>query len=218
MKDKIITAIKTKFPGVNLSRARLNAIAAKIETKVAEDETLIDETVDAFNEFNPFIDIARQDDAMRNLQAKAGQQQQQQSQQQEQEQQQQQQQPTNVDAQMPAWFKPFADELTQLKAEKAQTSMRAKAAELLKDVPAKFWEKRLPQSEAQLQDFASEVIADYTEFKQELTNQNLGALTKGANGQAQTNGGTTGKVSNEVKDFVSKLPTTAAKQEAAAVK
>ena len=69
MKEKIIASIKAKFPAVNLSKARLDAIAAILEKKVT-DESEIDAKLDEFNEYNPLADIAKQDDAMRNMQNK----------------------------------------------------------------------------------------------------------------------------------------------------
>ena len=69
MKEKIIASIKAKFPAVNLSKARLDAIAAILEKKVT-DENEIDAKLDEFNDYNPFADIAKQDDAMRNMQNK----------------------------------------------------------------------------------------------------------------------------------------------------
>jgi hypothetical protein len=70
MKEKILAAIKAKFPKVNLSKKRLDAIAAFIEKKVIDDETKIDAAIDEYNDFNPLVELAKQDDTIRDLQAK----------------------------------------------------------------------------------------------------------------------------------------------------
>ncbi len=69
MKLKIIERIKAKFTGVNLSKARLDEIAAKLEGKISE-ESEIDSKLDDLNEMFPFADIAKQDDRLRDLEAK----------------------------------------------------------------------------------------------------------------------------------------------------
>ena len=70
MKEKILAAIKAKFPNVNLSKKRLDAIAAKIEAKIT-DENEIDAKLDEYNDYNPLADLAKEDDRVRNLEAKA---------------------------------------------------------------------------------------------------------------------------------------------------
>jgi len=69
MKEKIIAAIKAKFPALNLRKTRLDAIAAKLEAKV-KDETEIDAAVTDFDSLFPFADIAKQDDKIAELENK----------------------------------------------------------------------------------------------------------------------------------------------------
>lgn len=70
MKEKIIARLREKFKGVNLSEQRINAIAERLAKKVTE-ETEIDAQLDAANEIYPFADIAKEDDRVRTLEAKA---------------------------------------------------------------------------------------------------------------------------------------------------
>lgn len=66
MKQKIIDRLKAKFSGINLSNARLDAIADKLAPKIT-DETTIDAKLDELNEIISFADIAKQDDRVRTL-------------------------------------------------------------------------------------------------------------------------------------------------------
>ncbi|WP_018629195.1 hypothetical protein [Niabella aurantiaca] len=69
MKEKIVAAIKAKFPALNLRKTRLDAIAAKLEARV-KDETEIDAAVTDFDSLFPFADIAKQDDKIAELENK----------------------------------------------------------------------------------------------------------------------------------------------------
>ena len=57
LKSQILIRFKTKFPAVNLSNTRLNAIADKLDAKIT-DENQIDERLDAINEITPFDEMA----------------------------------------------------------------------------------------------------------------------------------------------------------------
>lgn len=180
MKEKIIAAIKAKFPTVNLSKKRLEAIAAKIEAKVIDDETKIDAAITTYDEYNPLVEIAKQDDAIRNLEGKL-------------------KTPPKKDEpgvppvpvitdDTPEWAKAMIEQnkllaagLSALQGEKAQSTIRTKATALLsekgKEVPVSYWGKRpLPEKEEELEAFITEVQTDYTAFKQEMTDAGLSVL------------------------------------------
>lgn len=69
MREKIISQLKAKFSGVNLSKARMDAIADRLTPKIT-DEAEIDTKLDELNELVPFAEIARQDDKIRDLESK----------------------------------------------------------------------------------------------------------------------------------------------------
>jgi hypothetical protein len=72
MKEKIIARLKALLQtlGVkNLSNTRIDAIAAKLESKIT-DEAEIDGRLNDLNEVYPFADIAKQDDQIRTFQQK----------------------------------------------------------------------------------------------------------------------------------------------------
>lgn len=204
MKEKIIAAIKAKFSAVNLSKKRLDAIAAVIEKKVIDDETRIDATLDAFNEYNPIADVAKFDDQQRNLEKQvkeaakttppikreetpAA---------------------TATDDDTPTWAKALIEQnktlqtdLAALKGEKIADSMKAKATEKLKDVPAAFWGKRpMPETDELLDAFVTEVKTDYAGFTKEYTDQGLGKMKTPP--AASGTGGQAARVSADTQKFM----------------
>ena len=70
MKEKIKARLRALFPGVNLSAARIDAIADKLASKITEEDQ-IDEKLNDLNDINPFSDIAKQDDKLRSLESAA---------------------------------------------------------------------------------------------------------------------------------------------------
>ncbi len=73
LKDKIKARLKAKYSGVNLSTKRLDAIADRLSKKLTEEseDSEIDTVLDEANEVYPFADIAKDDDKIRTLEAKA---------------------------------------------------------------------------------------------------------------------------------------------------
>lgn len=71
--QKIKDRLKALFPKANLSTQRLDALAAKLANKPADDadDTAIDAVINDANDFMSFEDIAKEDDRIRTLEAKA---------------------------------------------------------------------------------------------------------------------------------------------------
>lgn len=67
-KAKIKSRFRSKFPKVNLSTKRLNAIADRLAEKLEDDsdDEAIDARLDAIDEITPFADMAAEDDTLRN--------------------------------------------------------------------------------------------------------------------------------------------------------
>jgi len=202
MKDKILAAIKAKFPKVNLSKTRLNAIAAKIETKVIDDETKIDAAIDEYNDFNPLSEIAKTDDKIRNLEAKK-----------DTSAPAKKDEPATEDVELPddtpAWAKALiasqkatADKLAALEGDKAKGTVRAEADKLLKDIPASYWGKRaLPEKVEDLEAFVEEVKTDYTTFAQEMADKGLSIVPSPGGGSGPTK---VEKIDPAVQQFIEK--------------
>lgn len=217
MKEKILAAIKAKFPAINLSKKRLEAIAAIIEKKVIDDETKIDAALATYDEYNPIAEIAKQDDAMRTLEAhkkaNPG----------------KKEDPIKpadpvvpvLDDTTPEWVKllveqnkKLAESVTAILGKEAQTSMRTKAIEKLKDVPASYWGKRpLPEKDEDLDAFVTDVQTDYTAFTKEMTDNGFKMVPRPASGTppAGGGGGDDKTVSPEIKAFAEKQAALAAK-------
>lgn len=172
MKEKIIAAIKAKYPAINLSKARLNAIAAKIESKVIDDETKIDAALDTYNDFNPLVDIAKQDDAIRNYEAKLkGQQSHKEEKKDE----------PPVDDDTPAWAKSLiesnktlSEKLAAIEGEKKISTIKSTIASKLKEVPSTYWEDwAIPDKDEDVEGFIEKVNTKYTAFTKDLTDKGL---------------------------------------------
>lgn len=183
MKEKVIAAIKAKFPTINLSSQRLDAIAAKIAQKIGEDETLIDAKIDDFNDLNPFADIAKQDDQIRNLQT--------QLKKSEKKDTDPPAPPSPPSDETPEWAKGFAttlqtmaDKITTLEGEKVQERVKTSLSAKLKDVPQSYWGKRPLPQESEVEKFIEDVKTDYNSFVQEMTEKGLSVLpTPGSGGK-----------------------------------
>jgi len=72
-KAKVIARLKALFPKANLSQKRLDALADKLATKPADDadDVAIDVVINDFNSILSIDEIAREDDRVRTLEAKA---------------------------------------------------------------------------------------------------------------------------------------------------
>jgi len=209
IKEKIVAAIKTKFPKVNLSKARLNAIADKIEKKIIDDETKIDAAVDEFNDFNPFVEIAKQDDKIRELEGKL--------------------KPapekkpgdetttpveTTVipdDEDVPKYMKTFIknqevllEKISKLEGKTQAESIASKIEAKLKDVPKMFWSKRaFPTKDEDVDAFIEDVNTDLSEYNKELTEKGLAEIPiPGGGGTKQTAADTAKKATKEELDAV----------------
>jgi hypothetical protein len=208
MKDKILAAIKAKFPKVNLSKARLDAIAAKIEKEVIDDETKIDAAIDDFNKYNPIDEIAKTDDKIRDLESKVkkpapakkeG----------DDNPNPPEQETTETPTDTPAWAKQLiegnktlAEKLAKLEGEKVANTIRGKAADQLKDIPESYWVKRaLPEKEEDVETFVQDVKTDYEAFTKDLTDKGLSIPVPGSGSKSNPQD-TTKKASKDEVDQV----------------
>jgi len=180
MKDKILAAIKAKFPTAKLSAKRLDALAATIEAKVGTDETLIDPALDALNEIYPLTEIAKDDHIRSTLEGKLK------ALQNPKKKEDDVDEPVEtaddiLPADAPGYMKVFfaqnkklADQISALQGEKVADTIKGKATELLKDIPPSYWVKRtLPGKIEDLDAFVEDVKNDFKEFTTEITDKNL---------------------------------------------
>lgn len=69
MKDKVIALLKVLYPGVNLSKTRLDKIADSVVAKITTEDEITDK-LNEYNDLMPFADIAKSDDRQRAADAK----------------------------------------------------------------------------------------------------------------------------------------------------
>lgn len=213
MKEKILAAIKAKFPNVNLSKKRLDAIAAKIESKTT-DENEIDAKLDEYNDYNPLADLAKEDDRVRNLEAKAK------AQPAPKDKPKDDDEPAPdplADPEMPKWAKAmykqnqeFATKIAGFEGKEKGATIKAKLDVLLKEIPASYgWEKRaLPATDEEVEAFVTTVTEDYAAFSKEMTDKGIAMIPKpggGGGGQQKQEA-----VSPEIKAFAEKAKATEA--------
>lgn len=190
MREKILAKLHEKFAG--LSKNALGLIADKLAKKVTE-ESGIDQAIMDFDNAVGVKDFA--DDLQRESDRRVTE-----AQKEWEKKNPKPPTPPKTDEppkpgeDIPAWAKALTDQISTLTREKVQTSIRSKAAELLKEVPESYWKGRaLPEKEEDLQGFVDTVNKDYGDFKQSLIDQGLMAATPPSGGGT----GNPGKGANE---------------------
>ena len=175
MKPNYLVRFKAKYPAVNFSQKRMDALSAALDGMNLTDDASIDTALDALNgSFFSFADIAKQDDIERDLQGKL-----------------KKAAPPKKEEKIdppvdppppaddtPAWAKALMQEVQTLKAEKTQNTIKEKATGLLKDkVPVSYWEEfAIPEKEEDLPGFAERVTTKFNAFVQEQTDKGLSGM------------------------------------------
>jgi hypothetical protein len=183
MKEKILARFKAKFPAVNLSKVRLDALAAKLEPKIT-DESQIDAQLDALNDAYAFEDIAKSDDQIRDLNGKlkkAADPAKPKDKTDADESKPDADKSLELPADTPPWAKTVIESnnkvlqrIAAIEGDKVKGTIKEKATAALKKVPQSYWSKRaLPEKEEDLETFVKEVNEDYSAFKKELVSQGL---------------------------------------------
>jgi hypothetical protein len=210
MKDKIIARIKAKFPDVNLSAKRLDAIADKLTPKVT-DENEIDQKLDDLNDVLAFADIAKADDKIRDLNSKLKNSTPKPEGSQDQPGSTTKKEGENVDdnsglGQLAQELKLMREELSNMKKKELQQTMLQKigAHEKLKAIPESrrnilLKGRALPEKDEDLETFVDGFKADYDAFVTEENNEGL------INGHKPAGGGPSGPkpgISSDMKEYL----------------
>jgi hypothetical protein len=208
MKEKILAAIKAKYPDVNLSKKRLDEIADKLSKKIT-DEKDIDAKLDELNELFPLADLAKQDDTIRDLGNKLKAATKNSTKKDGDKESESHEDDDDADTSKgkkkaksestddtPAWAKEFAttmktlsEKVSKMEAEKVAGSIQSQAKVKLKDIPEVFWKgRKLPDKEEELDDFVKDVTTDYGEFTTVQVENGMAAVPrpKGTNGKTKT--------------------------------
>ncbi len=184
MKEKIISRLKARFPNVNLSKKRLDAIAAKLEKKVEKEED-IDEALDEANELMDFADIAKQDDRVRTLEAETKKKPENPTTPVKEDQSQ-----PNEDDGTPVWARALIDsskkleeKISAIESEKTADSRKQRLKEKLKDFPEKLRAKAVKdfsrmqfEKEEDFEAYLEETAADLGEFSQQNAASSFASL------------------------------------------
>lgn len=219
MKDKILSHLKTRLPGV--AENYLAGVAEHYAKTVTEDSqietTLTDGVIDLLKLNAAFLQTEGDkrateaaDTALKNYRKKHGLD--------------ENGKPIegnppkkskDVDPDEPAWFKSYREakdaELAEVKTklenqekEKARMSLteKVKSHEKLKGIPASFLNKcnLIPESEDKLDQLADTIAADYTVLKQELAEQGVHISVPPAGGSGIKEGAALGKMIAEKKN------------------
>lgn len=161
--QKIKDRLKTLFPKANLSKARLDAIAAKLSQKPADDadDAAIDEVINDYNDNGAMSieELAKLDDKLRTLEAK------------------QPTPPTPPTPQVPPVdedpmkqllneFKSLKEELTNIKAEKKKETIteRFNSDPRVKDIPEIVRKGYMPVSDEDFETNVETLVGDYKVF------------------------------------------------------
>jgi hypothetical protein len=203
--EKIKARLKALYPKANLSTKRLDAYAAKLAPKPADDadDDAIDAIINDYNEVIDFEAVAKEDDRVRTLDAKAkadaekakgkggkG------------DDDDDDDEEIEVDKDAPAWAKALlkknkslSSEIESLKTGKIVEQKRATASELfgksevLKNIPEnirKNWENRIDvNSDTPFEDQIKALETEYGELTQTNANNNQYAPAAGGGGPAE---------------------------------
>lgn len=136
-KQKIIERLRAKFQGVNLSTARVEAIASKLDAKITEEDQ-IDGKLDELNEIFPFADMAKEDDRLRTLEAKAKEKEEESKKNSEEDNKIKTSEDKKTDDPVLALLQEMKGEIAALKSDKVVTSRKSVAVEKFKDAPEAF--------------------------------------------------------------------------------
>lgn len=202
--EKIKERLKALFPKANLSTKRLDAYAAKLAPKPADDAD--DDAVDAIiNDYNEIIDfeaVAKEDDRVRTLEAKAkadaGKAKGKGDNDDDDDEDDDEPETKGMSSFEKAMFKKFGkleSDLEAIKTGKVIETKRATASELfgkseiLKNIPEnirKNWENRIDvNSETSFEDQIKALETEYSELTQSNANNNQYAPSAGGGGPAE---------------------------------
>lgn len=190
-KTRIIGRLRALFPKANLSTNRLNELADRLSKKPADDadDAAIDVILNDANDVYPFMDIAKGDDKIRDLEAKA-------------------KKPAGDDPKepkeielpddTPEWAKALlkqnqelAGKLQGFEASQQHKTIAEKFAsdERVKNIPASIRDKFIPSDETKMEDAITELTAAFTPYAQAAKAGGFGKDAPGSGGQQRESDG-----------------------------
>lgn len=154
--DKVKARLRALFPKANLSKARLDAIAAKLAEKPADDATdeQVDEVINDYNEVFNFDQIAKDDDRIRTLESRAA------------NPPKTEEEEPKVDDETPAWAKALLSKVEQLESQQRVKSIteRFNSDPRVKDIPDFIRKGYIPSGEDDFEEKVSELADSFKEY------------------------------------------------------
>lgn len=183
-----LKAKSTAAGAQNLTNARLDAMSARLNAKFPDlkDETEHDAKIDDLYDAEMFKEFAALDDYHKAKEKRAADKKLKDEADRKKKEDESKSDPDDLPDDTPKWAKGLIEsnkalneKFAKIESEKAQGTIKTKATEKLKDVPAKFWEKRaLPEKEEDLESFITDVTKDYADFKTDMVNDGLSVYDK----------------------------------------
>ncbi|MCF2498393.1 hypothetical protein [Dyadobacter chenhuakuii] len=185
-KAKVKERLKSKFPGVNLSNKRIDAIADKLKLPEDSEDDAIDERLDELNDVFSFADMAKNDDRLRILEAEKKKKEQQDNpdpKPSEDDPKPDPSQPTDFAKIIAAAIAPLVEKINSFESGKVGDSRKSQLEAKLKDVNPKFKDSVLKNfgrikfdKDEDFDAFLEEVEEDAKEFIQAEANDGLGGI------------------------------------------
>ncbi len=210
MREKILAQLVAKHPGV--SKKALGLIADKLAKKVTE-ESGIEQAITDFDNAVSITEFAadlqregdsRVSDAKKEWEKK--------NPKKDPKADDPKDDPVDPTGNEPEWLKgltnqlkTLGDQVATMSKEKAQTSIKAKATELLKDVPESFWDSwTIPDKEDGLQAFVDSVTEKFSAFQQTMVDKGLMSATQPGGSSAKGGAASDKVVDAEIKEWADK--------------
>lgn len=185
-KAKVKERLKAKFPGVNLSTKRIDAIADKLKLPEDSEDDAIDERLDELNDVFSFAEMAKNDDRLRTEEAEKKKKEQQDNptpKPSEENPKPDQNQPVDIAKIVAAAIAPLVEKINSIESGKVGDTRLAQLKEILKDANPKYAEsvlKKFPKmkfdTDEDFEAFKEEEMENVKEFIQAEANEELGGF------------------------------------------
>jgi hypothetical protein len=185
-KAKVKERLKAKFPGVNLSTKRIDAIADKLKLPEDSEDDAIDERLDELNDVFSFAEMAKNDDRLRTEEAEKKKKEQQDNptpKPSEEDPKPDPNQPVDIAKIVAAAIAPLVEKINSIESGKVGDTRLAQLKEILKDANPKYAEsvlKKFPKmkfdTDEDFEAFKEEETENVKEFIQAEANEELGGF------------------------------------------
>lgn len=182
-KAKVKERLKVKFPGVDLSNKRVDAIADKLILPEDSDDETIDGRLVELNDIFSFAELAKNDDRQRSIEAEKKRKEKTDNQDSDSETQESKTPETDIAKMFAELLAPITQELASIKAGKTTDTRKSQLESILKDTPDKFKARELKafermkfDTDEDFETYKTELIEDAKDSLQQQSNEGLGGF------------------------------------------